>query len=379
MRDESAAVGLMLACQDAWIRYFPALHRRAHWHIVNHLGTKARAGASIGELHGLVRAVFLLDDATVKERVGRLVADGLCTIDGPAAAMSARTIVVPTPLLLERFDDYFRCIGDLLFPGGLTDRPRIRAAFERMQETWSGVLDQILDRPTLSRARQQEAKRHLMSMPHVTILLVVLANALAPAPEQPVADVLADHIAARLLRLNGQNFHTTRDHIAYLIEIGVLRRGTGKSLRVGMEQALIGQFRSLLALMLADLRAAAGAWPAAYLVAVAPLGEQRHVAIGSAKLTIGRASSCDIVLDDSSVSRIHSSVALLDGVTVVTDLGSRNGTYVNAQRIDRPTGLSPGDRLTVGGFCFRFDRGGMPEGETTTDGRVTEQIRKIGE
>ncbi len=37
------------------------------------------------------------------------------------------------------------------------------------------------------------------------------------------------------------------------------------------------------------------------------------------------------------------------------DLGSRNGTFVNDQQIDRPTFLSPGDELTIGTVTFQAE------------------------
>ena len=46
--------------------------------------------------------------------------------------------------------------------------------------------------------------------------------------------ILADQMAASLLNLTGQNFQTTRDHIAYLISLGLLERQSGKSLRVAL-------------------------------------------------------------------------------------------------------------------------------------------------
>jgi putative nucleotidyltransferase with HDIG domain len=52
-------------------------------------------------------------------------------------------------------------------------------------------------------------------------------------------------------------------------------------------------------------------------------------------LRIGRLSSLEIVLDDNSVSRRHAEIRLgPDGVWVVADLGSTNGTYVNGNRLN---------------------------------------------
>jgi len=53
-------------------------------------------------------------------------------------------------------------------------------------------------------------------------------------------------------------------------------------------------------------------------------------------VTIGRSSDCDVVLERADVSRRH--VELRRGI-VAEDLGSRNGTQVDGQRIEGPTTL----------------------------------------
>ena len=51
-------------------------------------------------------------------------------------------------------------------------------------------------------------------------------------------------------------------------------------------------------------------------------------------LVLGRDPECDIPLDDERVSWQHLRIELTDGVPVLTDLGSSNGTYVDGRRID---------------------------------------------
>ena len=70
---------------------------------------------------------------------------------------------------------------------------------------------------------------------------------------------------------------------------------------------------------------------------------------------IGRSSDAALKIPHESVSREHCRIYEFDGELAVRDLGSRNGTYVNEERIDRPTFLSPGDELTVGKITLRAD------------------------
>jgi pSer/pThr/pTyr-binding forkhead associated (FHA) protein len=45
-----------------------------------------------------------------------------------------------------------------------------------------------------------------------------------------------------------------------------------------------------------------------------------------------------------------------DERTVVEDLGSKNGTFVNGERVEEPRPLRPGDRIDVGGITVTFCR-----------------------
>jgi FHA domain len=64
------------------------------------------------------------------------------------------------------------------------------------------------------------------------------------------------------------------------------------------------------------------------------------------ELVLGREEG--LVLDDPQCSRRHARLYLDAQGVVVEDLGSRNGTWVNGQRIGGPTRLAPGDQLYVG-------------------------------
>ncbi|MDQ3265250.1 MAG: FHA domain-containing protein, partial [Myxococcota bacterium] len=71
--------------------------------------------------------------------------------------------------------------------------------------------------------------------------------------------------------------------------------------------------------------------------------------------TIGRSPSCEIPLEDVKVSRRHARVFLQDGRAQVVDLGSRNGTLINGERIEQAQPLTQGDQFQVGTTTFLFD------------------------
>jgi predicted component of type VI protein secretion system len=93
--------------------------------------------------------------------------------------------------------------------------------------------------------------------------------------------------------------------------------------------------------------------------------------VGTATLTIGRGSGCDIRLAwDERVSRVH---AALDRVgsdwTLVDDGLSRNGTFLNGDRLTGRRRLRDGDTFVLGSTSFRY--------RDTNRGKT--QLTKVGE
>jgi pSer/pThr/pTyr-binding forkhead associated (FHA) protein len=67
---------------------------------------------------------------------------------------------------------------------------------------------------------------------------------------------------------------------------------------------------------------------------------------------VGRDDDCDVRLDHKSVSKLHCIVVKGDGLLLVRDLGSTNGTRVNGQRVRRAA-LLPNDSLQIANVKYR--------------------------
>ena len=86
-----------------------------------------------------------------------------------------------------------------------------------------------------------------------------------------------------------------------------------------------------------------------------PNQPSRHVPANGAPINIGRGPECELVLRDSRVSRRHARLTARDGVLVLTDLGSTNGTRVNGHRVTEVV-LGAGDRILIGETILTIER-----------------------
>ncbi|HEY8583415.1 MAG TPA: FHA domain-containing protein [Capillimicrobium sp.] len=68
---------------------------------------------------------------------------------------------------------------------------------------------------------------------------------------------------------------------------------------------------------------------------------------------IGRGLSCDVHLDDASVSRRHARIVERGGRPALLDDRSMNGTYVNGARVEAAI-LTDGDEIVLGRVQLRF-------------------------
>ena len=73
-----------------------------------------------------------------------------------------------------------------------------------------------------------------------------------------------------------------------------------------------------------------------------------------AKITIGRSSDNNIVIDNKLASRHHAVIQKIKDQYFLKDEGSTNGTLLNGTSIpkDKYVKLSPGDRITIGNMTL---------------------------
>jgi pSer/pThr/pTyr-binding forkhead associated (FHA) protein len=82
-------------------------------------------------------------------------------------------------------------------------------------------------------------------------------------------------------------------------------------------------------------------------------------------LTIGRDQSRTIVLPNKTASRKHARLDLINGMPVIVDEGSANGTLVNGAQIKVPTRIDESSKVDVGEFRLTLSRVEVDDGERT--------------
>ncbi len=102
-----------------------------------------------------------------------------------------------------------------------------------------------------------------------------------------------------------------------------------------------------------------------------PLGESRFV--------IGRSEGCQLCLSDPMASRNHAALFVENGKVRLEDLESRNGVFVNRERVSSTLVLAHGDKIRIGSQeMILIQRGGRERAETLVQKPVTARLQAFG-
>ena len=89
-------------------------------------------------------------------------------------------------------------------------------------------------------------------------------------------------------------------------------------------------------------------------VRLVPLEGGTPIEISKDLLLVGRKEDCDLFLDHKSISKLHCVLVKTDGLLLLRDLGSTNGTRVNGQRVRRAA-LLPKDQLQIASLKYTVE------------------------
>ena len=122
-------------------------------------------------------------------------------------------------------------------------------------------------------------------------------------------------------------------------------------MRVESSMAVGGEPTAVVPPRRAEGRAAEGAVVTAQASLVAEDGAETP--LHREVTRIGRAVDNDVVLSDQAVSRHHAEIRREDNGFVIIDMASKNGTYLNGERVERAS-LRDGDRIQMGSLMLVF-------------------------
>ncbi len=81
----------------------------------------------------------------------------------------------------------------------------------------------------------------------------------------------------------------------------------------------------------------------------------KRLTVRTPVVNIGRAEYNDLVIPEPSVSAAHAKLQRREGIWVLSDLGSTNGTYVDGERVTEETPLGPGAAIRFGEVTTLFE------------------------
>ncbi len=93
---------------------------------------------------------------------------------------------------------------------------------------------------------------------------------------------------------------------------------------------------------------------AACLVQYSGTNLGKRYVLDQKEMTLGRAPTVDIVVNEQSVSRTHAQCLLQGEEVYVSDLGSSNGTFINDKKLAGKQVLRDGDIIRIGNIVFKF-------------------------
>lgn len=107
-----------------------------------------------------------------------------------------------------------------------------------------------------------------------------------------------------------------------------------------------------------------------------PNGEEQRFRIEKQKITIGRGLDVDLTIGDRLASRLHCAIEYKNGAWHIHDLNSRNGTYLNGERV-KSASLTAGDRIGIGETTLNFE-GATPKGNETVIRELQNEMESSG-
>jgi serine phosphatase RsbU (regulator of sigma subunit) len=103
----------------------------------------------------------------------------------------------------------------------------------------------------------------------------------------------------------------------------------------------------------------------------------RQWVIDKASLSLGRNANADIQISETSLSKLHARIEVVNNKVFITDLGSTNSTLIDTQKLvpNQAYALKNNDQIRAGSLVFKFLERGILS-ETTEKARMQSELEK---
>lgn len=105
---------------------------------------------------------------------------------------------------------------------------------------------------------------------------------------------------------------------------------------------------------------------------------EKTVTLDVPELMIGRGDDVGLQVRNQTVSRHHCRIELEGVRHILVDLGSTSGTYLNGNRLDRPTTLQHGDSIELGKHSLVYERDAVETGLPSSAGDDEDEAESTG-
>jgi DNA-binding winged helix-turn-helix (wHTH) protein len=95
--------------------------------------------------------------------------------------------------------------------------------------------------------------------------------------------------------------------------------------------------------------------------------EGREIGLQRGENLVGRSRDCRVRVDSTRVSRRHARITIDGDAALIEDCGSRNGTWVGANRTSGRARLRDGDTIGIAGFQMLFRKLAPGQGNVGTE------------
>ena len=99
----------------------------------------------------------------------------------------------------------------------------------------------------------------------------------------------------------------------------------------------------------------------------------QEIAVPGPEFLVGRAPECKLRPNSDMVSRRHCMISIVEGRATIRDLGSRNGTIVNGEKIKGEHELRTGDKIKIGPLDFELQL------STSVSGKKKPKVHSVQE